>query len=272
MSKTKQLIIPIFIPQQGCPHQCVFCNQLKITGKERIPDARDVAETIELYLSTWKGSGKREVAFYGGSFTGVDRSAQDVYLNTAYKFIDAGLIDSIRVSTRPNYITDEILALLKQYNVEAVELGAQSMDDEVLRLSGRGHTAEDTANAVGLLKKYSFKIGLQFMPGLPGDTEDTILSTAHKIIELQPDFVRIYPTLVVRDTPLEDMYLRGLYTPWSLADMLRLCKRLVSLFNSKGIPIIRLGLQAADCFEKSVVAGPYHQSFRDLVEKSLSQK
>lgn len=268
MARKKQLIIPIFIPQYGCPHQCVFCNQSNITGRREKPDMSEVADTINLYLSTWKGSGRKEVAFYGGSFTGLERCVQETFLNTAYKFVAAGSINSIRVSTRPDYITDEILTLLKRYKAETVELGVQSMDDEVLRLSGRGHTAIDTIAAVALLKRYNIKVGLQFMPGLPGDTEETILSTADKIIGLQPDFVRIYPTVVVRDTPLADMYQKGLYNPWPLSDMVKICKRLVCLFNAQGIPIIRLGLHAAESLEKAIVAGPYHQSFRDLIHRT----
>ena len=267
MAKKKHLIIPIFIPQQGCPHQCVFCNQPKITGKENRPDIGEVARTIEAYLNTWKGSGKKEVAFYGGSFTGLDNNMQENFLAAAHRFVSADSIDSIRISTRPDYITDEGLLLLKRYKVETVELGVQSMVNEVLRFSGRGHTAADTVTAVALLKKYGFKIGLQFMPGLPGDTSETILYTASKIVELQPDFVRIYPTIVVRDTPLEKMYVTGLYRPWSLADMIDICRKLVSLFNAHGIIIIRLGLQSTETLEQGIVAGPYHPSLRELVVK-----
>lgn len=265
MAKKKQLIIPIFIPQYGCPHQCVFCNQKTISGMEKPPDAAYVLDTVNAYLKTWKGSGKREVAFYGGSFTGLDMAVQEAFLSAAYKFISNGLIDSVRVSTRPDYITDEGLLLLKSYRVETVELGVQSMSDEILRLSGRGHTADDTALAVKALKKHGFQVGLQFMPGLPGDTCETILYTADRIIELQPDFVRIYPTIVVKDTPLEKMYLTGLYKPWSLAEMMDICKKLVSLFNAKGIPIIRLGLHHTETLEHGILAGPYHPSFRNLL-------
>lgn len=265
MAKKKQLIIPVFIPQQGCAHQCVFCNQSKITGQQKLPDAAYVTDTVGAYLKTWKGSGKREVAFYGGSFTGLDRNIQENFLSAAQRFVSAGSINSIRISTRPDYITDKGLLLLKSYNVETVELGAQSMVDEILRLSGRGHTAENTVTAAALLKKYGFKIGLQFMPGLPGDTCDSILYTAAKIAGLKPNFVRIYPTLVVKDTPLEKMYLAGLYKPWSLAEMTDICRKLISLFNVKGIPIIRLGLQPTEILEQGILAGPYHPSFRNLV-------
>ena len=269
MARKKQLIIPIFIPQQGCPHQCVFCNQSKITGKEKLPDVNEVSNIVRTYLKTWKGSGRKEIAFYGGSFTGLDKNIQEGFLSIAYGFVNDGLIDSIRISTRPDYITDEGLSLLKKYTVETVELGVQSMSDEVLRLSGRGHKAKDTTAAVMLLKKHGFKAGLQIMPGLPGDTRDTILFTAAKAVELQPDFVRIYPTLVIRDTPLEKMYLLGSYNPWSLTEMTDICKKLVSLFKDRRIPIIRLGLQPTEILEKNILAGPYHQSFRELVDKGL---
>ncbi len=211
------------------------------------------------------------MAFYGGSFTGLDRNLQEYFLDAAYKFVTNGLIDSIRVSTRPDYITDDGLLLLKRYRVTTVELGVQSMVDDVLRLSGRGHTAEETVNAVMLLKKYGFNICLQLMPGLPGDTEETILYTASKIIELKPDFARIYPTLVVRNTPLEEMYLRGRYTPWSLADMADVCRKLISLFNERGIPVIRLGLPASEALKEAVVAGPYHPSFGGLVKNHMGR-
>ena len=176
------------------------------------------------------------------------------------------MICSIRISTRPDYITVEGLALLKRYGVETVELGVQSMSDEVLRLSGRGHTAEDTSRAVTLLKKYGFRVGLQLMPGLPGDSAETILYTAVRAVELRPDFVRIYPTVVVKDTPLEKMYLNAMYRPWPLNEMVKICRGIVSLFNAENIPLIRLGLQHTETLEQNIVAGPYHPSFRELVK------
>lgn len=265
MAKKKQLIVPIFIPQYGCPHQCVFCNQQRITGSAKLPEANEVANTIDAYLRTWKGSGRKEVAFYGGSFTGLDMNTQERFLKAAFRFVEEGLICSIRVSTRPDYITVEGLALLKRYGVETVELGVQSMSDEVLRLSGRGHTAEDTSRAVTLLKKYGFRVGLQLMPGLPGDSAETILYTAVRAVELKPDFVRIYPTVVVKDTLLEKMYLNALYRPWPLNEMVKICRGMVSLFNAENIPIIRLGLQSTETLEQNMVAGPYHPSFGELV-------
>lgn len=271
MAKKKQLIIPIFIPHDGCPHQCVFCNQNRITGIEKTPDGRETAETINRYLKTWKGNGKKEAAFYGGSFTGLKRDTQEYLLEAAHGFVRAGVVDSIRISTRPDYITEEGLAFLKRYKVETVELGVQSMADEVLRLSGRGHTAQDTVNAVSLLKQYGFAVGFQLMPGLPGDSEETILYTASKAVELNPDFVRIYPVLVVRGTPLENIYYTGLYSPWSLSKMVEVCRKLVSLFNARKIPIIRLGLHATETLERNIVAGPYHPSLRGLVERHTSQ-
>lgn len=265
MAKKKQLIIPIFIPNSGCPHQCVFCNQSIITGKDQFPNAIDVVNTINTYLDTWKGSGKKEIAFYGGSFTGLDRNLQKIFLDTAYRFVSTGLIDSIRISTRPDYITNDCLEFLKRYQVEIVELGAQSMTDEVLKLSGRGHTARDTSIAVKLLKEYGLKVGLQLMPGLPGDSIDSILYTSKKVIELNPDFVRIYPAIVIRDTPLEKLYLSGLYKPWSLTDMIDICRKMVALFHANGIPIIKIGLQSGEALKQGIVAGPYHQSFRSIL-------
>ncbi len=265
MTKKRRLIIPIFIPHEGCPHQCVFCNQKGITGIGSMPSPSDITETIKSYLATWKDEGRREVAFYGGSFTGLHREVQKEFLRTANDFICNGSIDSIRVSTRPDYISQECLALLKDYGVETIELGVQSMVDKVLRLSGRGHTSDDIVMAVRLLRGFGFKIGLQIMPGLPGDTAQTALYTVDRVIKLEPDFVRIYPTVVIEGTPLEIMYNKGDYTPWPIEAMADLCKELVRLLEDAQIPIIRIGLQPTEELEANIIAGPYHPSFRQLV-------
>ncbi len=269
MARKKQLIIPIFIPFAGCPHRCVFCNQAAITGGYRLPSPGDVSETVRSYLSTWNGPGRREVAFYGGNFTGLPEALQRDYLETAYEFVLNKTIHALRLSTRPDYISRETLHLLSRYGVETVELGVQSMKDEVLKLSGRGHDSMATVRAVKLLKGEGFKVGLQIMPGLPGDTRATIIETTRRASELRPDFVRVYPTLVVGDTPLHGRYLRGEYAPWALEEMVDVLREVYGIFNDSGIPVIRMGLQPTKELEESIVAGPYHPSLRQIVDKDF---
>lgn len=270
MGRKKRLIIPVFIPFGGCPHQCVFCDQKGITGEEKMPALKEVADTVEAYLSTWKGTGEKEIAFYGGSFTALPEKTLTDYLETAFGYVRDGRIDSVRVSTRPDRVDAAIVERLKSYGVGTVELGAQSMSDEVLKASGRGHTAVDTANAVRLIKAGGLRVGLQFMPGLPGDDRSTILGTTGEIIALKPDFVRVYPTLVLKNTPLAGMYLSGSYAPWALEEMVEVCAVVYNLLMDAGVPVIRMGLQPTADLERSLVAGPYHPSFRQLVEGRLA--
>lgn len=267
MAKKKQLIVPIFIPFGGCRERCVFCDQKGIAGVRAMPSVEEVTQQVRRYLGTWKGSGRREVAFYGGSFTGLGGKQQEAYLACVQPFIASGSMDGIRVSTRPDYISEDGLRLLKRYGVETVELGVQSMDDEVLRLSGRGHTAADTVRAVGLLKKGGFRVGVQVMPGLPGDTADTVLRTAEALVGLEPGFARIYPTLVLQETELYRMWREGRYTPWGLEEMTRVVAGVYDLFTSSGVPVIRVGLQPTRELEENLAAGPYHRSMRQLLER-----
>lgn len=262
----RRLIIPIFIPFGGCPHQCVFCDQKGITGTSALPGIEEVKGTIAAYLSTWKGKGVKEAAFYGGSFTGLPLDAQKSYLEAAGEFVKSGRLDSLRLSTRPDYIDRNIVEFIKSHYVATVELGVQSMADEVLRLSGRGHTARQTQEAVCLLRAAGMSVGLQFMPGLPGDTRETVMHTVTEIIGLGPDFVRIYPSVVLKDTPLHRMYLAGAYRPWELDEMVSVCAEAKRLLDGAGIPVIRMGLQATDDLARALVAGPFHPSFRQLVE------
>jgi histone acetyltransferase (RNA polymerase elongator complex component) len=269
MGRKKRLIIPIFIPFGGCPNRCVFCDQEGITGEEKMPTLKETVDTIDSYLSTWKGKGEKEIAFYGGSFTALPEEVQLKYLKAAFSYVSGALVDSVRVSTRPDSVTPANIEYLKSYGVGTVELGAQSMSDEVLRASGRGHTARSTADAVRLLKDSGLRVGLQFMPGLPGDDKGTILRTTEEIIALQPDFVRVYPTLVLKNTPLHRMYLSESYRPWTLEDMVEVCSMVYTLLMDAGVPVIRMGLQPTADLERSLVAGPYHPSFRQLVEGRL---
>ncbi len=264
--------IPVFVPHRGCPFDCVFCNQKRITGTacEVTPD--DVRETIEKYLRTLPNDGcVIETAFFGGSFTGIPIQEQSALLNAAKPFKDSGKILGIRLSTRPDYINKEILDNLLKYGVTTIELGVQSMSDDVLKASNRGHSADTVREAVRLIREYPFKLGLQMMTGLPSDTPEKSIYTANELIRLKPDFVRIYPTLVIRDTYLEEMYKKGEYKPQTVDEAAELCKTLLLMFENAGITVIRIGLQPTDeiCENGSVVAGPVHSAFGEVTESKI---
>lgn len=265
--------IPIFVPHRGCPYDCVFCNQKRITGTQKEVTAADVRNTIEEYIRTLPKADRRiEAAFFGGSFTGIPIGEQSALLKAAHEYIEKGIIDGIRLSTRPDYIDKAILDNLIKYGVTTIELGVQSMDNDVLLSSNRGHTKEDIIKAAGLIREYPFKLGLQMMTGLPADTKEKSLKTADEIISLKPDMVRIYPTLTIKDTYLAEMYEKGEYAPQSLDEAVELCKELVLKFEKNDIAVIRVGLQSTDEISESgesVVAGPLHSAFGELVESSI---
>ncbi len=264
--------IPIFVPHLGCPFDCVFCNQKHITGFLEEQSGEKTKEIINEHLKTLPKVDRRvEVAFFGGSFTAIDKSLQEELLAAAYEFIKSGEIDGIRLSTRPDYIDDDIMERLLKYGVTAIELGVQSMDDEVLLKSGRGHTKEDVIKASKTIKKYPVKLGLQMMTGLPGDTFEKSINTAREIIKLKPDMVRIYPTLVIKDTRLSEMYLSGEYYPQDLESAIELSKELIKMFRNENIEVIRVGLQATDEMtpKTNVVAGPYHSAFGEMAENAI---
>ncbi|QXM05892.1 elongator complex protein 3 [Crassaminicella indica] len=269
----KHYIIPVFVPHKGCPFDCVFCNQKKITGLTEDITPQEVDVQIQEYLNTINNLNQKhvEIAFFGGSFTGIEIEKQEKLLQIASKWKKTGMIKDIRLSTRPDYIKESILERLVTYGVSIIELGVQSMNDEVLIKSGRGHTAEDVVNAVKIIKQFPVKLGLQMMIGLPGDNKRKINDTADKLIDLSPDFVRIYPTLVVRDTYLEKMYLQGKYRALSLEDAISICKNLLLKFLKAEIPVIRVGLQPTEniLLGREVIAGPFHPSFRQLVEAEI---
>ena len=265
-------IIPIFVPHLGCPHDCVFCNQRRITGLDTDVTPKYVENTINEYLATFpKREIKIEVAFYGGSFTGIDKKVQGELLSIPLNYKNQGLIDGIRLSTRPDYIDEEILNLLKKYKVDTIELGVQSLKDEVLSKSGRGHSSQQVYMASKLIKEYGFNLGLQMMVGLIGDTKEKSIFTAKEFIRLEPYCVRIYPTLVIKDTYLEKMYNAKTYAPLSLAEGVDIATDLLMLFQHNHINVIRVGLQPTDNIRlgKDVVAGPFHPSFRQLVESNI---
>lgn len=270
----KPFIIPVFIPHQGCPHQCVFCNQFQITGtKKSIPPSSDaILSEIDRFLGYNKDPEREtQIAFYGGNFLGLEKSRLIEFLDIASNYVQSGKVKGIRFSTRPETINDEILTFLDDYPVATIELGVQSMDDQVLSLSNRGHTRSDTLRAVSCLKQYDFEIGMQMMVGLPGDDEEKSLTTGHAISELLPDFVRIYPAVVLDKSPLAVWFRQGKYVPLSLSEGIKIVKKLYLLFMEKGINVIRMGLQADTDLEDDAVmiAGPYHPAFGQLVISEL---
>jgi histone acetyltransferase (RNA polymerase elongator complex component) len=263
----KHANVAIFVPNNGCPHTCSFCSQRSITGKAVQPSARDVSMAAETALdSLGTEAAKAEIAFFGGSFTAIERSYMLSLLQAAEPYIRAGAFRGIRLSTRPDAINDEILSLLKKFGVTTIELGAQSMDNEVLRANRRGHTAEQVVNASKLIRSYGFSLGLQMMTGLRGDTDEKSLKTAKQFSDLSPDCVRIYPTIVLRGTELGEAYLEGTYKPQSLESAIELCARLLDYFEEKNIPVIRLGLHATPELKRDMLAGPWHPAFRELCE------
>ena len=262
-------IIPVFVPHLGCPHACVFCNQRRISGAQRAATAEDVKNSIQKAAFLPQG-GKRQLAFYGGSFTAIPAEEQEALLDAAKEALDRGGIDAIRLSTRPDAIDDAVLARLRRYGVETVELGAQSMDDEVLRLSGRGHTAADVERASGLVKDAGFRLVLQMMTGLPGSNDGTDVETARKIIALHPDGARVYPTVIVRDTALYDLWRAGEYREHTVEDAVRVCAKIVPLFEAAEIPVIRLGLNPTDELSNgAAAAGAYHPALGELVKSRI---
>jgi len=272
----KEYIIPIFVPHLGCPNDCTFCNQKKISGQTKNVKAEDVKNTIEYYLNNFKDDNKYiEVAFFGGSFTGIDIDKQKELLSVAYEYIKNKKIDSIRISTRPDYINKEILKMLKSYGVKTIELGVQSTNDYILNKSKRGHTFEDVKKASKLIRKNGFILGHQMMVGLPESTRQDEINTAKDLIKLKPKIVRIYPVLVIKGTQLEKDYESGEYTPLTVEQAVETAKDLLVLFNKKKINVIRIGLQNTNEItdpnskKSQVVAGPYHPAFRQLVESRL---
>ncbi|MBR4949553.1 MAG: radical SAM protein [Clostridia bacterium] len=259
--------IPIFIPHKGCPNDCVFCNQKKIAGQIKSPETYEIKKIIEENLSTIDSNTDIQIAFFGGSFTGICREEMINYLKTAYSYVEKGQILGIRISTRPDYISEEILDILKKYGVTSIELGVQSMDDRVLMLCERGHTSADVEKAVKLIRKYDFELVLQMMCNLYGSTEKDALETGKKIVSLKPDGVRIYPTMVIKDTKLEELYNEGKYIPENLENTISLCGKLYMLFYENNINVLRMGLYSSKELTEdgNIVAGCFHPSFGELV-------
>lgn len=264
--------IPLFIPHLGCPFQCIFCNQNRIASAQGIPAISDLTAIIDEHLSTIAGDGgNTEIAFFGGSFTAIDQELQEEYLAAVQPYLKSGRIGSIRISTRPDYIDDRILGFLASYGVKTIELGVQSLSDEVLKASGRGYSRDDVVKASHHIKSLGFKLGLQLMIGLPGDNYERDLDSAREAATLNPDMVRIYPTLVIADTPLERLFHEHKYLPLSLPEAVITCKDMFLVFQQHGIDVIRMGLQPGEELRSpgTVVAGPFHPSFGELVEQEV---
>jgi len=268
-TRNKHFIIPVFLPNIGCPHQCIFCNQSVISNiKQKIPSPEKFHKIVNNYLK-YKGKDRKlvQIAFFGGNFLGLKAAHINSLLHEAGKFVNDGSVDSLRFSTRPDTINNETLDILNPFPVSTIELGVQSMDDHVLAMSKRGHTSTDTKEAVRLLKKRNYEIGLQMMVGLPGDDETKAQLTGRKIADMSPGFVRIYPTVVLADSLLAKWYQNGKYTPIPLEECITLVKNLYLLFRKKDITVIRMGLQVSENLEKDteILAGPYHPAFGHLV-------
>ncbi|SNB45083.1 elongator complex protein 3 [Geobacter sp. DSM 9736] len=261
-------VVPFFISHHGCPHQCVFCDQNSIAGESRrLPTADAIVEKIRNYMRS-SGGGVVDVAFFGGTFTALPTDVQEQLLEPLKPLVSQGHVGSIRVSTRPDAIDVERVELLDRYGVTTVELGAQSLDEDVLVSSGRGHTVEDVLAACALLKERGFAVGLQLMVGLPGDSGARSLVSLERALALAPDFLRIYPALVISGTELERLYRQGAYIPLSLKEAVVRCKVLLTMAERAGVPVIRLGLQPTEelCSSGAITAGPFHPAFRQLVE------
>lgn len=268
----KHAIIPIFITHEGCPNDCAFCNQKKITAYEKPMSLSEMKEQVKQYLSTLNpDSTYIELAFYGGSFTGIPDQHQEMYLKTAYDYLKGGHIHNIRLSTRPDYLGAEVLERLKRYKVGVVELGVQSLDDQVLLESKRGYKSECVYEGVNRLREAGIQVGIQLMLGLPGDTYDQLMETTEKVINLRPAAVRIYPTLVIQDTHLKALYDEGAYIPLDLETAVAWTAAMAKRLKADHIPIIRMGLQPTELISQgqSVVAGPFHPAFGQLVKSRL---
>ncbi len=264
-------ILPIFVPHLGCPNDCVFCDQKRISGSPLPADRLDVAAALEGARD--QGLAGLELAFYGGSFTAVSPVLQRELLEAAQPYRRDGTVTAIRLSTRPDAVDGDILAFLKEYGVGTVELGAQSMDDAVLAASGRGHTAEDTVRAAELVKASGLRLILQMMTGLPGSDREKDVASARRIAALCPDGVRIYPTVIVRNTALEDMWRAGTYREHTVSDAVAVCADILPIFECAGIPVIRLGLNpTAELTAGGAVAGAYHPALGELVRSEVLRR
>jgi len=268
----QKMIVPVFIPHQGCPYRCVFCNQDEITGSEEREDRNRLGGALKEYLFSRPRETlplNRELAFYGGTFTGLPRSRQKWFLDRVEPLVKKGWIQSIRLSTHPKMLDQEKLSFLNRYSVRTLELGIQSTQDSVLETSGRGGALEGLPGLVKLIRQENFRLGTQLMVGLPGDSEAGFMASLEEVIDLGPDFVRLYPTVVIRDTLLHQWFLEKKYRPWSLDRTVEILKKALFRLRKAGIPVIRMGLHPEASLLENVVEGPVHPALRSLVESRL---
>lgn len=261
--------IAVFIPHYGCTHKCSFCDQRTIAGQKSPPSPNEVRNLISTAYKDITEKSQTEIAFFGGSFTAIPRKSMIEYLIVANEFIGENGFDGIRISTRPDAIDEEILSLLKRYNVTSIELGAQSMDDDVLLCNNRGHDVATVKKASAMIKERGFSLGLQMMVGLYKSNLALEIKTANEIILCKPDTVRIYPTVVLSGTRLAELYESGEYTLPSLEDAAKLCGRLILMFEQEDIKVIKVGLHASNEVETEMVAGIYHPAFKELCESEI---
>ncbi|MDD4802049.1 MAG: radical SAM protein [Syntrophomonas sp.] len=267
----KHYNIPIFIPHLGCPYECIYCDQKKITAQQNAPDIGQVIHTIEDYLQTIPSGAEVDVAFFGGNFTAVDKKVQRDYLYAVQPYLQQGKVNCIRISTRPDCIDEPVLDMLAYYGVRMIELGVQSLDERVLLASSRNYKPEDVLKSSRLIKEKGFELGIQLMIGLPRDSYDSDIETARKTIAMRPQEVRIYPTLVIADTALDSMWKRGDYNPLSLEEAICTCAEMFLMMQKENIRVIRMGLYAGEELRRDgvVQAGPFHPSFGELVEQEI---
>lgn len=268
---SKRASVAIFVPHVGCPYKCSFCDQRAITGSHEIPHSEDVISAMERAIACGVDPANTEIAFFGGSFTAVPRDYMLELLGAAKRYVDNGF-KGIRLSTRPDAIDPEVLDVLKAYGVTSIELGAQSMSDYVLKANQRGHTAKDVERAAELVKSYGFTLGLQMMVGLYCSTPELDIYTAQKLISLKPEEARIYPTVILKNTRLGELYMSGEYVPYGLNGAVLLCTDILEMFESAGIAVIKLGLHASQDVESGMLGGLYHPAFRELCESELYRR
>ncbi len=264
----KRRIIPLFVPHLGCPHACVFCDQRAVSGAREPVTAADVTRTLSEAEARFPAGA--ELAFYGGSFTAIPADEQEALLSAAAPFLERGFLASLRVSTRPDRVDGPALARLRRYGVRTVELGAQSMDEAVLRLAGRGHSAEDTRRAAALVKAGGFALILQMMTGLPGSDREKDLFTARELLALEPDGLRVYPTVILRDTALCALWRAGKYREHTVEEAMETCAAILELTDAAGVPVTRLGLNPTEELSAGgAVAGAYHPALGELARARL---
>ncbi len=265
----KHVNVALFVPHEGCPNTCIFCNQRAISGKTKRLTPSDVHNAVGIALKSEFNSASGEIAFFGGSFTAIDREYMVSLLQAAYPYVEKGFFKGIRCSTRPDAVDDEVLSILKKYGVSSIELGAQSMIPDVLIKNERGHTPEDTKQAASLIKSFGFELGLQMMTGLYSSTDEDDIFTAREIIKMKPKTVRIYPTAVLKGTKLANLFLCGDYIPSETDHAAEICSLLLEEFNANNIKVIRLGLHSGGSVEDDFIAGVYHPAFRELCEGKI---